>query len=228
MAKGWFRFDDLTGRVFGSLTVVQYLRRDPPREGARGGGDHWWTCRCVCGNVKGVRSAHLKRGAVVSCGCHKAKIAGDRNRTHGKSKTREYRIWFGMLERCRNPKNLAFAGYGERGITVCRRWAKFDNFLRDMGKCPPDKYSIERNDNDSGYSRGNCRWATITEQNRNTRQNRNMTFNGKTQCLNAWAVEVGIPRTTIRGRMRMGWSVEKALTEPVRPMLGKVSTNLTS
>jgi hypothetical protein len=214
----WFRFTDLTGRVYGQLTVIQYHHRDPAR-GTHRAGEHWWTCRCSCGAVKNIRQPSLVSGRTVSCGCYKAKLAGDRTRTHGGSKTREYRIWFGMLERCRNPKVCGYARYGGKGLTVCRRWQDFSAFRKDMGPCPTLAHSIDRKDGSKGYSLKNCRWATPAEQNRNTVQNHWMTLNGRTQCMTDWAKEVGIDRGVIKMRVnKLGWSDAKALTTPVRPM----------
>jgi hypothetical protein len=115
----------------------------------------------------------------TSCGCRALEVRskiGRANRKHGESKcgsadnqpSREYRAWTGIKERCRNPNNKDFAKYGGRGIKVCERWNKYENFLIDLGRCPPG-YSIDRIDNDGDYETSNCRWATLSEQNRNRR-----------------------------------------------------------
>lgn len=90
-------------------------------------------------------------------------------KTHGKSRTRIYAVWFNMLDRCRNPDNAAYANYGGRGISVCDEWQKFEAFYADMGDRPSSKHSIERIDNEGNYERSNCKWATAVEQNRNKR-----------------------------------------------------------
>ena len=118
-----------------------------------------------------------------------------------------------MLQRCENPKNQKYGDYGGRGIKVCRRWLKFENFLADMGECPPG-LTIERKDNDKGYFPGNCIWASRAQQAKNRRYCRRITFNGKTQLLDAWAEETGIASMTLRGRLNAGWSVKQALTVP--------------
>lgn len=124
------------------------------------------------------------------------------------------RIYHGMLSRCSNPNHNESHNYMGRGITVCERWREsFDNFAEDMGERPAGM-SIDRIDNDKGYSLDNCRWATPREQSQNRRGNRNLTFNGVTKCAIEWSRETGIRRKTIIKRIEQGWSVERALTEP--------------
>jgi hypothetical protein len=132
-----------------------------------------------------------------------------------KRKSPMYRVWLAMTERCRNPNNRKFAIYGGRGIRVCERWLVFKNFLADMGERPSSMHTLERRDNNGNYEPGNVRWATYKEQARNTRTNRLLTFNGKTQCAAAWEEEMGLRRGAIRQRLDQdGWSVEKAITTP--------------
>lgn len=121
-----------------------------------------------------------------------------------------------MLQRCYNPNNPSFQNYGERGIEVCSRWiASFAAFLEDVGPRPTRRHTIERIDNDGPYSPENCRWATRSEQNRNTRQNVKLVFRGRTQCMADWSRETGLPLGTIRDRIfRCGWSVDEALSTP--------------
>ncbi len=105
--------------------------------------------------------------------------------------------------------------YGERGISYDPRWEKFENFYADMGDRPAGM-TIDRIDNNKGYSKENCRWATLKEQANNTSRNHKIKFQGKTQTLTQWAEEVGINRRTIGARLKLGWSVERTLTSPVR------------
>lgn len=141
---------------------------------------------------------------------------------------RAYRIWEGLKNRCRNPRNRAYKYYGGRGITVCERWLDFDNFLRDMG-LPPKEGSLDRINNDGNYEPGNCRWATIREQANNKRSNIRLTFQGNTLTLAEWAKRLDIPRTTLVRRYRDGRAIEEILskdlfssTEPMRrAMLAK-------
>lgn len=137
------------------------------------------------------------------------------SKKHGMIKTHEYQSWGSMVTRCTNPKCRYWSHYGGRGIKICDRWlSSFLDFLEDMGKCP-EGHSLDRINNDGNYEPSNCRWATRAQQSRNTRQNVMLTFNGKTQCLTDWAEEIGMPFKCLHRRIsRLGWSVERALTEP--------------
>lgn len=107
-----------------------------------------------------------------------------------------------MIQRCHNPSNKAYADYGGRGITVCDRWRNScQSFLDDMGPRPSAAHSVDRIDNDGNYEPKNCRWATATEQNRNNRGNRNISWGGKTQTVQEWATELGLKYTTLKRRL---------------------------
>ena len=124
----------------------------------------------------------------------------------------EYSSWLLMNDRCSNPRNKDYKNYGGRGIEVCAWWRSFANFLTDMGPRPGPGYSIDRYPNTNGnYESNNCRWATTKQQNRNTRRNHLITFNGKSQCLSAWAEETSLPWDRILWRLNNGWSIERAL-----------------
>lgn len=129
--------------------------------------------------------------------------------------TRAYNSWRGMKQRCGNPKANGYKHYGQRNIKVCERWEKFHNFLADMGQ-PPLGFSLDRIDNDLGYSKENCRWADAQTQARNSRSFKgrsrsHLTLNGETKSLPDWAKELGIPTYTIRNRLKLGWPVKKIL-----------------
>jgi hypothetical protein len=162
---------DLTGSTFGRLRVVQ---RAEIRNGCS-----WWHCQCECGTQTTVPIGSLQSGRTKSCGClqdSQRSRMGQANKTHGKTKTAEYRIWAHMKQRCHNPKDEAFIDYGGRGITVCPRWFdSFENFLADMGHRPSAEHSIDRIDSDGLYAPDNCRWATFSEQNKNRSFNRKLT-----------------------------------------------------
>ncbi|MCI0767436.1 AP2 domain-containing protein [Bacillus sp. TL12] len=151
------RFNDISGKAFGKLTVIE--RAD--NQGRR----VMWLCKCDCGNEVIVRSSHLTTGATISCGCARIK--------HGHSSAREasseYSSWHNMITRCTYKKHESFKDYKDRGITVCDRWLSFDNFIADMGEKPFPNYSIERIDNDKGYYPENCIWADRKTQQRNQR-----------------------------------------------------------
>lgn len=138
------------------------------------------------------------------------------NFVHGMKLTPEYAVWKQMRQRCSNPNNHAFQHYGGRGIAVCDRWQSFENFLADMGSRPSPKHSLERKDNLLGYSPGNVKWSTKSEQMRNTRVNHILTARGISQCLAAWAELAGIAESTIRKRCRLGWTHERAIFSPIQ------------
>lgn len=144
------------------------------------------------------------------------KIAEART-THGGTSLRAYRTWEAMKRRCLNPNDPAYEDYGARGITVCDRWLDFANFFADMGE-RPEGLTLDRIDNDGPYAPENCRWATRTEQARNTRSCEFITFGGVTKPLPQWAEDCGMKACTLRARLRSGWDVERALTTPVRPL----------
>lgn len=137
-------------------------------------------------------------------------------KTHGMSATLIHRAWSGMLTRCTNKNTGSYHRYGGRGIKVCKRWLKFENFLADMGE-KPTGLSLDRIDNNKGYYPSNCRWATTKEQNNNRRSNVYITFQGRTMTAAQWAAEKGMSRTTLWWRLNYyKWSVEKALnTKPI-------------
>jgi hypothetical protein len=127
-----------------------------------------------------------------------------------------YYRWAGIIQRCTNPNNKEYKHYGARGITVCERWLKFENFLKDMGLPPTDKCQIDRIDNDNNYCKENCRWTTPKINSRNRRDNHLVTHNGKTQCIAMWAEEINIKCGTLSMRLKRGWTTERALTVPIR------------
>lgn len=201
-----YGFKDLEGQMFGRLAVFGYAGLFPKS---------YWFCKCECGNIAKVNANSLKNGATTSCGCLKNELLIKRNTTHGYTKrgqiAENFYTWSGMLKRCQNPNSPNFNDYGGRGITVCERWQKFENFLEDMGE-KPEGLTLERIDNNKGYYKENCRWATRKEQANNTRKNIRLTYNGKTQSVIQWAKEMGMSQNVIYYRISSGWPVEKTLT----------------
>ncbi len=129
----------------------------------------------------------------------------------GNRKSPTYTAWDSMIQRCCNPKSRAYPGYGGRGIAVCDRWLKFEDFLADMGE-RPDEMTIERVNNDKGYSPENCKWATRKEQSNNTRRNRHLSHCGLTLTVTQWADRLGVRAGTITTRLERGWPIEFALS----------------
>lgn len=194
---------DLSHRVFGLLSVIA---KADNRQGKT-----MWLCRCECGRHKTFPAGRLIRGDARSCGCWRAVLAKARFSRHGKSGSRVYNIWCQVMRRCLDPGDPRYARYGARGITVCERWRKFENFFADMGE-PPDRHSIDRIDNRGGYSPDNCRWATAKQQSANSTRPVVITLNGESRNLSEWARYLGISPSTLIGRFAAGWPVELALT----------------
>lgn len=204
------RFIDLEGSRFGYFTVKSFS------------GIHksatYWNVVCDCGEDRVVCSGALINGKSKSCGCLRAELSRTRTRIHGESgvnKTPELRSWEMMRVRCNNPNNHKFPMYGGRGIKVCERWDSYENFLEDMGRRPSLNHSIDRINNNEGYFPENCRWATPKEQARNRSSNSLIEYDGRTQCIAAWCEEFGIGRCTLRARIKRGWSIERALNQPI-------------
>ena len=161
---------DLVGRSYGRLRVVKFSHR---------AGHHLvWRCQCRCGSSVPVFGCNLTRGFTKSCGClnkELAKARGLLHATHGHTKNRRptgaWSSWWSMLQRCLNKNNPRFKDYGGRGITVCKRWLKFENFFADM-KQRPARRTLDRKNNGKGYYKRNCRWATYKEQASNRRPRR--------------------------------------------------------
>lgn len=166
-----------------------------------------------------VREDHLRSGATSSCGCIQKEVLRERSLRHGHANVGKisptYKTWESMMRRGRGTDPEKRKYYIERGITVCERWMKFENFLADMGE-RPNGASLDRIDVNGGYEPENCRWATQRQQSRNRRNNRILEFDGRAQPVADWAEYLGINQGTILSRLRAGWSVESALFKPIR------------
>lgn len=178
---------DLTGRRFGRLTALRYaVELGKPRR---------WICRCDCGQETIAFLSNLTREHTLSCGCLKKEKQGTANRTHGMTSTPTWQSWNCMTRRCTDPRRPAYPYYGGRGVAVCERWLRFDNFLADMGERPPGTTLDRYPDNDGNYEPGNCRWGTPTEQSNNRRQR----TGHKTHCIRGHELPpVGTSRKCLR------------------------------
>lgn len=175
-----------TGKRFEKLTVLKFDRRK--------NGRRYWLCKCDCGNETIVSVSNLKK--TKSCGCEQ--FIGN-HKTHGRSKTTEYKSWSGMIERCTNQSSKHYKRYGGRGISVCDEWRNsFETFFNDMGLKPSPKHSIDRINNDKGYSKENCRWATHVEQVNNSTTVRLDMINGIVMNRQDCAKFIGIHEEQVR------------------------------
>ena len=137
------------------------------------------------------------------------------NVKHGGHGTRTYARWKSMMQRCCQPRATNFKHYGGNGIGVCDQWRDFAQFRNDMGECP-EGHTLDRIDNTKGYEPGNCRWATMADQNRNRSCCVELTHAGRTMILRDWAAEIGISPNALAQRLYLGWSVERAITTPLK------------
>lgn len=220
---------EMVGKVFGELTVISRASNSI-RNQAR------WVCRCSCGNLtKPIQGADLRLGKRTSCGCKRDERIAELNRSHGHASgskfSPEYTTYNNIKRRCKaEAAEKDRVVYFARGIRMCDRWLNGENgkigfecFLEDMGNRPHSGMSIERKDNDLGYSPDNCRWATRIEQANNKRNNTIVNFEGKNMPLHeAWraAGEI-VPFGTARSRIERGWNATEALTTPRVPVLGR-------
>lgn len=189
--------NDITGLRFGRWTVSHRLPGSSKNS--------LWRCICDCGNNGDIYANNLRRGLSTQCACCRYQAVAQKVSTHGMSKTREFRIWTGMLQRCSNPEVKSFSRYGGRGISVCDRWQQsFESFLADMGRCPGPRSSIDRIDNDGNYEPGNCRWATNEEQANNRRGNTTFVVDGEGVTLARLLGDTKVSRATYYSRVRRG------------------------
>lgn len=203
------RFLNLTGQIFTRLTVIGLIERGNRNRPI-------WLCQCACGNVSKVPTSQLTTKKTQSCGCLRAIPYA---KTHGLSGTPIYEIWLAMRDRCNNPNNGAYPRYGGRGIKVCERWSNYPAFLHDMGE-RPDGYSIERRDNNGNYCPENCEWASDETQRGNKSTTHFVTMDGKTQSLKIWCNQLHLNYSTIRARLRRGWTdADALLTKTAQPRI---------
>ncbi len=190
---------DLTGQKFGRLTAVKEV-------GLNSAGVYKWLCVCDCGREHIVRASNLRNGNTSSCGCLNKDAVKKAVTKHGHTvifKTTEYCSWESMIGRCYNINLAEYKDYGGRGIFVCGRWREsFSYFLNDMGAKPSMLHSIERINNNEGYFKENCKWATRTEQSRNRRNNVWLEYRGEKMVMQDWAKRFNTFGSSIRGHLK--------------------------
>jgi hypothetical protein len=165
---------------------------------------------CDCGKTKAIQLRAVRSGRTVSCGCMRSQEKVTHGHARRGKETATHKSWSAMLRRCENSTCTEFSLYGGRGITVDISWHSYANFLADMGERPKGK-SLDRVDNNSGYSKGNCRWATPKEQANNTRTTTIITHDGVSKPIGEWAEDLGLRKSSLRMRLKL-WSKQEALT----------------
>lgn len=212
------------GQKFGRLTVVDagpyYRRVGYVKHGV---------CVCECGKHRELSLSKLTASdGTRSCGCiqrESTAAVGRQTKTHGGSRSPEYKAWLAMRYRCLSETSPCYMDYGGRGITVCDSWTRsFPEFFRDVGPRPSRAHSLDRINNNGNYEPGNCRWATFVEQHGNTRYVRTLTYGNKSMSIAGWSRETGISHGTLRHRIDdLQWTVGRALTAPPRQMRSSIS-----
>jgi hypothetical protein len=210
------KFVDITGKRYGKLTVIR-------KHGHNEKGNRiTWECLCDCGNTAIVTGIYLGR-RTNSCGCMSSRAtASERNSTHGMSKTRIYRVWASMLERCNTPSTDSYRLYGARGIKVCDRWKSFEHFFEDMGDTYKEGLSIERVDVNGDYCPENCTWIEKSKQAINKRTTNKFMHDGEYVSLKTMCKIYNAPYQTMLNRINAGMEIYEALAAPVKNYKKKV------
>jgi hypothetical protein len=194
------------GEVFERLTVIGQADPKLMKNGRHK--IYRVSCRCSCGNEAVVYESKLRYGSTRSCGCleRESSINNLPPATHGKTRrgqprSRTYSCWLAMKARCTNPNTESYPLYGGRGISICERWKKFENFLADMGEMPLD-LTLDRVRSEGNYEPGNCRWADWDTQENNRRNNRRVVIKGVNLTVAQASRQLGISQSTIGHRAK--------------------------
>lgn len=192
MRKAWNKKIVEPGCRYGKLTIIREMPSNNQRTMVE--------CICDCGAVRTICLQSLERGLTKSCGCLRNNTY---NFKHGQSNSKLYRIWNHIKNRCNNPHDPDYRNYGGRGISLCDEWSRFDEFYKwaiNNGYC--ENLSIDRINNNNGYSPNNCRWTTRKIQGRNKRTNKLVTIDGRTKCIAEWAEEKNISYNKMYWQLR--------------------------
>lgn len=226
MEKRGNTFLDLTGQRFNRLIAIKFAYIKNKHT--------YWLFKCDCGKEKIIRVDGVKNEEIKSCGCLNKELTAKRIFKHGMTKTRFYSIWQHVKIRCLDKNHKYYKNYGGRGITICERWMKFENFRDDMyqfyldhvKKFGEKNTSINRKDNDGNYELSNCEFATYEIQANNTRGNHLITYKGETMTLIQWSRKLNLKKDTLYGRiLTRGFSVEKAFEMPLNPRFRQITFN---
>lgn len=219
------KFQDLTGQRFGRLTVLGFAGRKKPQI--------LWECQCDCGNKKIVTGNALRTNGTRSCGCladESRKNVAPKVTTHGDSKTRLYRIHSAMKQRCYNPNRERYKDYGGKHITICKEWLEkggyeaFKEWALSNGY--RDNLTIDRIDNEKGYSPENCRWVDMKTQSNNKRMNIFVEYNQETHTASEWAEILDIHYTRLLERLKRGETIEEILKNPPRKYMERENSDI--
>lgn len=169
---------------------------------------------CDCGIKKEILVKFVLRNTTKSCGCYLIDKTKEISTTHGKKHWPEYSVWIGIKKRCHGTSSED--NYGGRGISVCDEWINsFEFFIRDMGRRPSSKFSIERKNVNGNYCPENCYWATIKEQALNKQSTKRYLFNGEMLPIMIICEKIGASYRRVQSRLRKGWNLEDALYKPL-------------
>lgn len=197
------------GKIYSMLTIEKYIGYHPQPCGRNA---YYYECLCECGNRKTMSEINLINGNTKSCGCFRKARAKVFSKSHGDSCSKTYNTWASMKQRCLNKNHVGYSNYGGRGITICKEWLEsYDSFLRDMGQKPSQKHSLDRIDNEAGYSKDNCRWALISEQVISRRDTIKVLYKGEITSLSGAARMAGVNVSTAKGQRRRGLPIDKII-----------------
>jgi len=203
------------GNKYNHLTAIEFV-------GITDKGHQMWIFECDCKDKARIvtRASYVVSGHTKSCGCEK--LVGH-HKKHNMSNTRLYNIYYNMIARCYNENDKSYKDYGAKGTIVCDEWKTgFDSFAEwSLKNGYAEGLTIDRIDNSKGYSPDNCRWVSCKIQQNNRTNNHRLTFNGETHTLSEWETITGISQDNIYARLKLGWSVEKTLTEKIKTMRRK-------
>lgn len=190
------------GDKFGRLTVKRLIRVLPL----------YCEVECECGVVKQVSASNLRSNNTRSCGCLRREIMPTVNFKHGMHETSEYMAWQTMINRCYNVCSVHYEWYGFKGVKVYEPWREdFTLFYKDVGPKPTPSHFLSRKDRTKSFTPGNTYWATPEETYRNRSNNKFYTVGRKTMCLQDWANESGINKSTLHYRLASGLTMAQAL-----------------